>query len=124
MNYLCYSLSILNSIWIVNYFIYTFCIDLYTVLCYILDMNANTDTYTKPFIVKKRREIDESLSILKPKVTIKDILGDSVKDTRLQAKMLVYDIVHKTQYRQVRNQLVQEQRNREFEEAIGIVRIE
>jgi hypothetical protein len=83
-------------------------------------MNANT--YTKPFIVKREGEIDEDLSILKPKVTIKDILGDSVKNSRLQAKMFVYDTLHRTQYRRIRNKLVQERRNREFESSIGLAR--
>lgn len=41
----------------------------------------------------------------------------------LQARMAVYDTLHGTNYRQVRNQLVREQRNQEFERSVGLVAV-
>lgn len=120
MKYLCYSFSILKVVYIVNYFLIHYCIDLYIVLCYIIDMNANT--YTTPFIVKREGEIDQDLSILRPTVTMQDILKGSLLKGNLQAKMFVYDLLHHTAYRRTRNRLVQEQRNKEFETAIGLTR--
>lgn len=38
----------------------------------------------------------------------------------LQLEMLWYDLTHGTHYRQIRNQLVREKRNQEFELKIGI----
>lgn len=38
----------------------------------------------------------------------------------LQAEMLVYDVLHGTNYRSIRNHLMREKRNREFELKIGI----
>lgn len=39
----------------------------------------------------------------------------------LQARMAVYDARFDTNYRQVRNKLARERRNREFEKSIGLV---
>lgn len=96
------------------------CIDLYTILCYIIDMNANT--YTKPFIVRRGGEIDKDLSILEPRMTFKDILSSPLRDVKLQARMFVYDALHGTHYRKLRNRLVREQQNQLFEKSIGLVR--
>ena len=41
---------------------------------------------------------------------------------RLQAEMFAYDLLHGTSYRQVRNRLMREQRNRQFEQRLGLVR--
>jgi len=41
----------------------------------------------------------------------------------LQARMALYDARYGTHYRQVRNKLAREKRNREFERAIGLVKI-
>lgn len=38
----------------------------------------------------------------------------------LQARMATFDALHGTNYRQVRNKLARERRNREFEKSIGI----
>lgn len=41
----------------------------------------------------------------------------------LQARMAMYDARFGTNYRQVRNQLARERRNREFEKSIGLVSV-
>lgn len=41
----------------------------------------------------------------------------------LQLEMLWYDLWHGTHYRQIRNQLAREQRNRAFEARLGLTRV-
>lgn len=44
------------------------------------------------------------------------------KGINLQAEMLVYDLFHGTNYRVIRNHLMREKRNREFELRIGLTK--
>lgn len=87
-------------------------------------MEANT--IQKLFIVTRDGEVDKNLSTLAPRRTPVTVLQTGLihlrQETRLQAKMAVYDVLHGTQYRRIRNQLAAERRNREFEARIGITR--
>lgn len=44
-------------------------------------------------------------------------------NVRMQARMALYDLTHGTEYRRIRNELVRQKRNREFEQSIGLVAI-
>lgn len=83
-------------------------------------MNANT--YTKPFIVKREGEIDKDLSVLDSGMSFRELLKSPLRDIKLQTRMLTYDVLHGTEYRRIRNQLVREERNRLFEQSIGLSR--
>lgn len=41
-------------------------------------------------------------------------------NARMQVRIVLYDLTHRTKYRRIRNQLARERRNREFEKSIGI----
>lgn len=82
---------------------------------------------TKPFIVLRDGELDEQLSILEPEYSSLDALlqrvGTIASSLSLQASMAVYDRLHGTHYRAVRNELVRVQRNHEFEARIGLIAV-
>lgn len=90
-------------------------------------MEANTPTITKPFIVTRDGEVDVELSTLEPRRTPVTLLQSKIvhmrRESRLQAKMAVYDALHGTRYRHIRNRLAAEQRNKDFEVRIGIERV-
>jgi hypothetical protein len=48
-------------------------------------------------------------------------LGRAVEAVRLETRMFVFDALHRTNYRQIRHDLVAEQKRRQFEESIGLV---
>lgn len=89
-------------------------------------MNANTTTQTKEFIVYRDGEVDKELSTLEPHITpvsvLKSGIGKFYGFVSLQAEMAVYDVLHGTNYRVVRNQLVREKRNQAFESRIGLAK--
>lgn len=76
-------------------------------------MNANNNTKTFTITTMDGKS-----------TTVK--LGESKSNLwqgiNLQAEMLVYDLLHGTNYRRIRNHLVREKRNREFELRIGIAK--
>lgn len=55
-------------------------------------------------------------------VTLKPKTLEYENGLRIQAEMFVYDLLHGTNYRQVRNRLMAEMRNRRFEQKLGLVR--
>lgn len=84
-------------------------------------MKAN-NTYTQPFIVTRDGAVDKKLSVFEAKLTPADIMLQYLKDRRLQFKIALYDVLHGTQYRKIRNHLISEMRNRQFEQFIGLTR--
>lgn len=71
--------------------------------------------------------LDEELTILEPHTSpvdaIKQGIGQLCSYVSMQAEMAVYDTIHRTNYRSIRNALVAEKRNREHEAAIGLERV-
>lgn len=49
-------------------------------------------------------------------------LDTLVRSIKLEARMLVFDTLHGTDYRSIRHALIAEQKRREFEESIGLIR--
>lgn len=41
----------------------------------------------------------------------------------LQARIVTFDVLHGTNYRQIRNQLIKQKRQEEFEKMIGLVKV-
>lgn len=79
----------------------------------IFDMDTN-----KPFIVTIDGQVDKKLSTLDKRDSFQGFKGE----IKLQAEMLVYDLLHGTNYRTIRNTLLREQRNRAFEKKLGLTR--
>lgn len=76
---------------------------------------------TKPFIVTRDGQLDKELSLLPDQKNPLDKVKQGREIIRLQLQMIVYDLFHGTHYRTIRNTLVREKRNQEFELAIGIM---
>lgn len=49
-------------------------------------------------------------------------LDTLVRSIKLEARMLVFDALHGTSYRSIRHALIAEQKRREFEQSIGLIR--
>lgn len=80
-------------------------------------MNANINIQPKNFIVTIDGEVSKELSqITRPPRTV-DRLYTGVQ---LQAEMLMYDLLHGTNYRRIRNSLARQERNRRFEARLGL----
>lgn len=48
-------------------------------------------------------------------------ISRAVEVVKLEARMFVFDALHRTNYRSIRHDLVREQKRRKFEESIGLV---
>lgn len=73
---------------------------------------------TTPFIVTRDGEVDEKLSTI-PKT---GPLQEVKRWTSMQAEMFIYDLLHGTNYRKVRNDLIREAKNKAFEQRLGLIR--
>lgn len=77
-------------------------------------MNANNNTKTFTITTMDGKSTTVKLEDNKPSLW---------QGINLQAEMLMYDLLHGTNYRRIRNHLVREKRNREFELRIGIAKV-
>lgn len=50
------------------------------------------------------------------------IIEQLIGRAQLQVEMAAYDLIHRTNYRRIRNDLVREKRNRAFEAKLGLSR--
>lgn len=88
------------------------------------------ETLQKPFIVERDGEIDRELSVLPP--TGLEAAAEQVRsglqrltgNISLQARMATFDAFHGTHYRRIRNELMEQQKRRQFERSIGLTPIE
>lgn len=48
-------------------------------------------------------------------------LGRAVEHVKLEARMIVFDAFHRTNYRAIRHELVEQQKREKFEQSIGLV---
>lgn len=88
-------------------------------------MVQNTNETLQDFIVTRDGSIDEELTPSTPNVA-EAVLGGlqaATEAIKLQASMYVYDRIHGTAYRSIRNALVKEKKNRQYEASIGIERV-
>lgn len=82
------------------------------------------------FVVTRDGEVDEQLSVLPP--TGLEAVAEHVQaafqrftgNIALQTRMAVFDTIHGTNYRRIRNELVEQQKREQFERSIGIVAID
>lgn len=51
-------------------------------------------------------------------------LHSAIGHIRLETRMIVFDALHGTNYREIRHQLVLEKKRKAFEESIGIIAVE
>lgn len=51
-------------------------------------------------------------------------LGRAVEHVKLETRMFVFDALHKTNYRAVRHELVEQQKRRDFEASIGLIAVD
>lgn len=86
-------------------------------------------TISQPtFIVTYDGEIDTELSVLPP--TPIEVVAGRVQaaaerlaaHVALQTRMAVFDTIHRTHYRRIRNELAEQQKRAAFERSIGIER--
>lgn len=86
-------------------------------------MKANiSNQTTKPFIVTVDGEVEKKLSYFgEPK--LKEVINGWKQEISLQREMFVYDLLHRTNYRRIRNKIMADERNKRFEERIGLERI-
>lgn len=87
-------------------------------------MNNKTETLQN-FEVYRDGELDQELTHAGPTLaeTVVQGLQSVVEHAKLQSTMFVYDTVHRTNYRSIRNSLMAEKRNRQHEAAIGLERV-
>jgi hypothetical protein len=88
------------------------------------------ETIQTPFIVERDGEIDPELSVLPPSgleaaaERVRGAFGRFTGHIALQARMATFDALHGTNYRHIRNELVEQQKRRKFEQSIGIIAID
>ncbi len=82
------------------------------------------------FIVERDGEIDTDLSVL-PATGLEAVVDRVQNGTKafvcniaLQTRMTVFDARHGTDYRHIRNQLVEQQKRHQFEQSIGLVAVD
>lgn len=80
-------------------------------------MNANTKI---SFTVTRDGEVDNELSQVNNKGRIVNRLYGTIQ---LQTELFIYDLLHGTDYRRIRNRLVRDKRNAEFEARIGLIAV-
>lgn len=51
-------------------------------------------------------------------------LGRAVEHVKLEARMIVFDAFHRTNYRAIRHELVEQQKRRDFEASIGLIAVD
>lgn len=51
-------------------------------------------------------------------------LGRAVEHVRLETRMFVFDALHRTNYRAIRHELVEQQKRRDFEASIGLIAVD
>jgi len=81
-------------------------------------------------VIMRDGEVDPELN--PPEPTIVDRTVERVRATfsrltgnvALQARMATFDAVHGTNYRQIRNELVEQKRREDFERSIGLVALD
>lgn len=84
---------------------------------------------TQTLIVNRDGEFDPESSVLPPEGAaaivdhVRDALDRFTGNIALQARMAIFDARHGTEYRQIRNALVEQKRREEFLESIGLVAI-
>ncbi len=83
-----------------------------------------------PFIVTQDNEFVPELSVLPPSPVevalthVGNAVGRFTGAVALQARMAVFDTLHGTNYRHIRNELVEQKRRENFEKSIGLVAID
>jgi hypothetical protein len=55
--------------------------------------------------------------------TVGNTLGQLAAKASLEASMLLYDTIHRTNYRVIRHELVRQKCNAEFERSIGLIAV-
>lgn len=88
-------------------------------------MKAKTQTQLKNFIVTQ-----DGAVVLDTTPTATELarerlvssVGRIYGNVRLEARMVVFDALHGTQYRQIRHDLMREKRLRAFERSIGLTK--
>lgn len=80
-------------------------------------MNANINIQPKNFIVTIDGEVSKELSQI---TRLPRTLDRVYTGVQLQAEMLMYDLLHGTNYRRIRNTLARQERNRRFEARLGL----
>lgn len=84
---------------------------------------------TQTFIVTQDGELNQELSVLPPsnvEAIVSHVQGAVeafAGNVVLQARMALFDLKHGTNYRQIRNELVEQKRRHEFEQRIGLVAV-
>ena len=51
-------------------------------------------------------------------------LGRAVEAVKLETRMFVFDALHRTNYRAIRHELVEQQKRRDFEASIGLIAVD
>lgn len=79
-------------------------------------------------IVTRDGHIDNELSGIVAGPTaafeaVKGVCTNLLGTLALEAKLVTYDAIHNTNYRTIRHDLVRQERNKQFEAAIGLVAI-
>jgi hypothetical protein len=83
-----------------------------------MNTNIHIPIYENGELVNEQYEAQTS-----PLDVAKQSLGDFYNYVSLQATMAVYDTLHGTHYRDIRNRLAREKRNHDFEARIGLVAV-
>ena len=85
-------------------------------------MNKNTNQLQN-FNVYVDGELQEPSLVERSVNHVEALISRFTGNVALQARMATYDALHGSNYRQIRNDLVREKRNQEFERSIGLVAI-
>ena len=77
-----------------------------------------TNQQLQNLIVTRDGELDQELTNINKTSPLQEVVGW----TSLQTEMFFYDLIHRTNYRKTRNQLMRDKRNQEFEARLGLIR--
>lgn len=84
-------------------------------------MNNKTQTI-KNFTITQDGEVLTPSAAEIARQTLIEGLGRAFGEVKLQSRLIAFDTLHGTHYRQIRKDLVAEQKRRQFEASIGLTR--
>lgn len=58
-----------------------------------------------------------------PSNIVLNSIGKALEAIKLETRMFVFDALHGTNYRQIRHDLVEQEKRRKFEESIGLIAV-
>lgn len=82
------------------------------------DEGVLQDLYEQQRLAQRQAVVEAPRRVLN---AVTGYLGVVASNIKLEAKMAAFDMIHDTNYRQVRHNLIEQKRRERFEQSIGVV---